>query len=114
MDVLEKVQVGHKLRFRDGISIDEHPSRVSRWLAGENKDVTIKGITDIIERAIAMNLVISERVVTSLDNLKVTYTSSKSMVQSLTDLQLMIQEYSYGKMMRETEESARCWKANNR
>jgi hypothetical protein len=114
MDVLEKVKVGDKLRFRDGISIDEKPSRMSRWLAGENKDVTINGITDIIERAIAMNMTINERVVTSLENLKVTYKSCKSIVQSLNDLQLMIQEYSYGKMIREKEESVRCWTANNR
>ena len=112
MDVLEKVEVGQKLRFTGGISIDETPSRMSRWLAGENKDTTIKGVTDIIERAIAMNIPIKERVVTALENLKTTYKSSKGIVQSLTDLQLMIQEYSYGRMIRETEESVRCWKAD--
>jgi hypothetical protein len=98
LSVLEKIEPGQKLKFKGGVAIDENPSRINRWLSGENKDATLKGLVDIIERAMKANVTINNTIVFSLENMKMTYHKSKSMVQSLTDLQGRINEYAYERM----------------
>ena len=98
LTVLEKIEPGQKLKFKGGVAIDENPSRINRWMSGEGKDATLKGLVDVIERAMKANVIIRNTVVMSLENLKITYRKSKSMVQGLTDLQGRINEYEYERM----------------
>ena len=94
MEVLEKIEPGQKLSFKCGkVEIVDNPSRLGRWLSGDNKHTTLQGVTDIIQGAMSSGLYISTKTLTGLDNLKVTYSKSKTMVTRLTDLQDRIKEY---------------------
>jgi hypothetical protein len=91
MEVLENIRPGQKLSFKGGkVEIVDNPSRISRWLSGENKHTTLQGVTDIINGAVASGSPISSNVVNALDTLKITYRNSKTMVTKLSELQSQI------------------------
>lgn len=101
MDVLEKLQPGQKLSFKRGkVEIVDNPSRISRWLSGETKHTTLQGVTDIIHGAMTSGAHISSSVVYGLDNLKITYHKSRTMVIKLSELQKQVKEYMYERMSR--------------
>jgi hypothetical protein len=94
MEVLEKIEPGQKLSFKCGkVEIVDNPSRIGRWLSGENKHTTLRGVTDIVEAAMSSGSYISSKVLSGLENLKVTYSSSKTMGTRLTELQERIRMY---------------------
>jgi hypothetical protein len=98
--VLEIIQPGQKLTFKNGIEIVDNPSRIGRWLSGDNKETTIEGLTKIIDTAIALGVPISHNVVHALENLKMTYHKSKTMMVKLSELQKKIHDSSYTFMPR--------------
>jgi len=94
LSILENIEPGQKLSFYYGdITVVNKVSRISRWISGNNKDVTLSEISKIIDIAMICNTPIDQKVVTSLENMKVTYQTSKSMVKSLSDLQEKIIKY---------------------
>ena len=96
LEVLGKIQPGQKLSFKCGtVEIVDNPSRIGRWLSGENKRTTLEGVTRIIEVAISEGLPISSDVIKGLDNLRLTYCTSKSVDIKLAELQKRIKDHSY-------------------
>ena len=94
--ILEKIEPGQKLAFYHGdVTIVNNASRIGRWISGNNRHVTLSEISKIIDIAISLNTPIDEKIITSLDNLKLTYHNSKNMVQSLTLLQEKITKYMF-------------------
>ncbi len=103
MEVLENVGPGQKLSFKGGkVEIVDNPSRIGRWLSGENKHTTLQGVTDTVRGAMASDLHINTRVICALDNLKITYHKSKTMVTKLSELQKEVKEYMYERLSRPT------------
>ena len=101
MEVLEKVGPGQKLSFKGGkVEIVDNPSRIGRWLSGENKHTTLQGVTDIVNGAMASGSTISSKLICALDNLKNTYHKSKTMVTKLSELQKQVKEYMYERLSR--------------
>ena len=101
LEVLGKIQPGQKLSFKCGtVEIVDNPSRIGRWLSGENKRTTLEGVTRIIEVAISEGLPISSDVIKGLDNLRLTYCTSKSVDIKLAELQIRIKEHSYQLMLK--------------
>lgn len=93
LDVLEKVEVGHKLSVSFGIlKIDSNPNRIIRWLAGDGKYISLEYITQVINSSIFLHLPINPNVIVSLENLKMTYHKSERMVSRLTSLQELIEK----------------------
>lgn len=94
LSILEKIEPGQKLTVYKGtITIVNHSTRIGRWISGNNRHVTLTEISNIIDTAISSNTPIDERIITSLENLKLTYHTSKNMVQSLLMLQEKIAKY---------------------
>ena len=99
MEVLENLGPGQKLSFKGGkIEIVDNPSRRGRWLSGENKRTTLQGVTDIVHGSMTSGSHISSKVIGALDNLKLTYHKSKTMVTKLSDLQKEVKEYMYERL----------------
>jgi hypothetical protein len=96
LSVLENIEVAQKLSFKGGeITRVENPSRITRWLSGDGKEKTLVEIEKIIESAIGYNIPIYEKVNQSLENLKVTYHKSKTMMLRLTEIQRRITKYMH-------------------
>ena len=96
LEVLGNIQPGQKLSFKCGtVEIVDNPSRIGRWLSGDNKRTTLEGISRIIETAISEGLPISSDVLRGLDNLRLTYCTSKSVDIKLAELQKRIKDHSY-------------------
>jgi hypothetical protein len=96
MEILVNIKPGQKLSFKGGkVEIVDNPSRLSRWLSGENKHTTLKGVRDVIESEMSKGTPMGQQVIKALENLKVTYRSSKTMTTELTELQNRIHEYYY-------------------
>jgi hypothetical protein len=101
MEVLENLGPGQKLSFKGGkVEIVDNPSRIGRWLSGENKHTTLQGVTDIVHGAMASGTHISSKVICALDNLKNTYHKSKTMVTKISELQKEVKEYMYERLSR--------------
>jgi hypothetical protein len=101
LEVLGKIQPGQKLSFKCGtVEIVDNPSRIGRWLSGDNKRTTLEGVTRIIEAAITEGRPINSDVVKGLDNLRLTYCTSKSVDIKLAELQIRIKEHSYQLMLK--------------
>jgi hypothetical protein len=98
---IEAIEPGQKLSFKGGkVEIVDNPSRIGRWLSGENKHTTIEGITKIVDTAISSGVPISYKFSQALENLKMTYHKSKSMMIEFNEMQRKIKEYSYEFMLR--------------
>ena len=94
LSILENIEPGQKLTFNNGnVTLVNHSTRIGRWISGNNRHVTLSEISKIIDIAISLNTPIDEKIISSLENLKLTYHSSSNMVQSLTLLQEKITKY---------------------
>ena len=98
--ILSSIKEGQKLKFKDGMCIDEKPSRYSRWMSGEGEKSTVDGLTDLVDKAISFNLDLDQQVINALDCLKVTYKRSTTMVLYLSELQCRIRRYTYERLLR--------------
>ena len=96
LSILENIEVSQKLSFKDGeMTLVENPSRITRWLSGDGKEKTLVELEKIIDLAIGFNIPIYQKVIQSLENLKITYHKSKKMMLRLTDLQRLITKYMH-------------------
>ena len=96
LSVLGKVGPGQKLSFAWGeITIVENPSKIFRWFVGDGKHTTLAGVSRIIHDAIHLDLPIGQDVLTSLENLKLTYHACDKTCFNLDVIKSQIQRYMY-------------------
>jgi hypothetical protein len=94
LNILEKVEPGQKLSFSGGkITIVEKPTAIGRWYAGDSKHKTLIEVSKIVDNAMNIGVPIDTKIITALENLKVTYHKSKEIVLALAGLQKHIKNY---------------------
>ena len=102
LSILEKVEPGQKLSFLGGkMKVVENPSAIGRWYSGDSKHRTLIEVSKIIDSAMNIGVPIDTKVITALENLKVTYHKSKEIVLALAGLQKHIKSYLVQKLERE-------------
>jgi hypothetical protein len=88
---LEKIEAGQKLSFYAGkFSITDKPNSFFRWINGDSKFITVAYITQVVNEAILRGLPLNTTLITSLENLKMTYHSNIEVMSQLTKIQLEI------------------------
>ena len=90
LETLCKVEAGQKLSFDCGVfNIVDKPNGIYRWIKGDSKHITVAYITQVVNSAILHNLPFDgDKVLSALENLKITYHSNLKVVTDLTRIQL--------------------------
>ena len=97
LDTLGKIQSGQKLSVSTGkFQIVDKPFGIFRWLSGDNKNITVAYIRQVVDNAILKNIPFDGKLILhALENLKMTYHKHLSVISELTKIQLDIKNEMY-------------------